>query len=1042
MLLLVFVLGAGSPATAQNVTVGGAVHDDAGKQLPGVSVRVKGGTGGTTSDGEGKFSIQVPGRDATLVFSGIGYRTVEQAVGSRDFLQVIMSEDEQQMKELVVIGYGSQRKEDLSMSVSSVKMDDVVKGRPSDIGTVLQGRIPGLTIQKEGDPLKGTAFAIRGRGSKGEDNDRSSANGVLFVVDGVPNAPYSIEDVETVTVLKDAASSAIYGSKVGASGVVLITTKKAKAGRIRVDVNASNGYQSVRNLPNMLTAKQYNEVWAKAVANSSGAMLPSAADPAQYPEGEVTRTDWLKEIFRTGRVQHYGVTLSGGSETITSLFSLAYDKSEGTLLNTWSEGINARLTNSFQATKWLKFSEQLTVAYSDGQGNVDTSHEGPIMGAVWYPRSASVYQMNPDGTYVLDAKGGRVFGGTTLPGSNVAGYPSLYNPVAALTRMHRRYPDAKVFSTSSLEINPIKSLSFHSDFTANLNLRDADEFYPKMLESGLIRAANFREEFHTKTYHWLWENVATYSKVFAAKHNVNAMAGFSMDFVSTSRKETYTQTYPLEDEHGLIYDGAAWNRNPVERKFEESMLSAFGRVSYSYDDRYFMVGSLRRDGSSRLPEGRQYDLFPAVSASWKLTSEPFVRSLGLNGWLNLFKVRGGWGRVGNVDLYPSDVAEATLQAEQRGAIFGSGLDNQIYGTYLSTIPNPYARWEVTEQTSIGIDLGLFDRSLEVTVDWYDKRTKDLIDRIPTPQHIGVSVAPMGNMGEVVNRGWEFSAAWHRRLGQVGVNVWGQLNFNNGYVKSYGTRLDPVAHTSPNLNSRTLLYSQAGYPWHSFMVYRTAGIFRSDDEVAKYVYKDPKTGQTSIIMPNAKAGDLRYVDTNSDGKIDSKDMVLMGSYDPTRTFSFGASADYRGFDLSLMFYGVAGNHIYNGLKQMAMNGRNDGGNLIVDVLDAYDFNPSGSKWPRLALANDPNGNYSNHTDMFLERGDYLRLKNITLGYTLPASLMRLARMDKCTVRVYASADNLLTFTDYTGIDPEVSNYGIDRGVYPVPRFFNFGINLNF
>ena len=429
-----------------------------------------------------------------------------------------------------------------------------------------------------------------------------------------------------------------------------------------------------------------------------------------------------------------------------------------------------------------------------------------------------------------------------------------------------------------------------------------------------------------------------------------------------------------------------------------------------------------------------------------LNSEKFFQNSGLAKTFNLVKLRAGWGRVGNVDLYPNNVADVELLNYTYSMIFGQNLDQLVQGTYLSTIPNLNARWETTEQTSVGLDLALFDNKLEFSADYYHKVTKDLIDLVPTPEQIGVANSPMGNMGNVLNKGWEFSINYNGSAaqGKFNYNVWGMFSTNKGYVREYGVRNGPVMHTSPNLNSNALLFSDAGQPWYSFMVYRTAGIFRSQDEINKYIYKNPETGEAKLLMPDAKVGDLIFVDTNNDGVINDDDKVFAGSYTPKNTFSFGGSFDWKGFDFSFFFQGVTGNKIYNGLKQMAMNGRNDYGNLISDVLDTWDFNPESSKYPRLGLVtgSDTNGNYTKFSDLFLEDGDYLRLKNITLGYTLPEKVCRFVGMKSGSLRVYMSVDNVCTITGYTGVDPEVGNYGIDRGVYPVTRFFNFGVNVNF
>lgn len=593
------------PAEAQNrVTVSGRLTDTGQNPLIGASVIEKGTTNGVTTDVDGRYSISVDG-NATLDFSFIGYKAQSIAVMNRTQIDVVMEDDAMMIGEVVAIGYGSQRKEDLSMAVTTVKLDDVAKSRSSNLATMLQGRMPGVTIQQTGDPMKPASFSIRGRGSKGNDDDPTSGDGVLVVVDGVPNAPYMVEDVESITVLKDAASAAIYGASVGSSGVILITTKKAQSGQIRVSANVSLGFEKVSNLPTMLTAEQYNSVWAKAVESNPGSQLPSAIDPSIYPWGNVTRTDWLDEIFQTGFTQHYAASISGGTEKVQSIFSLSYDKKDGVLLNTWSESFNGKLQTDFKLAKWLKISERASFVVSNGQGNVDTSHQGPIMGAVWYPRSATVYEMNEDGTYALDDKGNKFYGGTTPLWANVNGTPLLYNPVAYLERLHRLYPENKIYSTTSVEIKPISSLTIKSDFTADLRNKEADEFYPKMTERGLQRSENHREQFFYRDRHWLSETTISYAQVFG-KHHISAMAGFTADFKKTRERQLYSRNYASEADDQLLWGQAEnWtDTHPQEFIYEYAMASFLARIGYSFDDRYFLVGSIRRDASSKLPPPR------------------------------------------------------------------------------------------------------------------------------------------------------------------------------------------------------------------------------------------------------------------------------------------------------------------------------------------------------------------------------------------------------------------------------------------------------
>ncbi|MDE5890243.1 MAG: carboxypeptidase-like regulatory domain-containing protein, partial [Bacteroidales bacterium] len=384
------------PARAQDkITVSGFVTDNTNEPLIGASVLLAGTVEGVVTDINGRYEILVS-PDASLEVSFIGYKPQVVKVMNRAGINFKLEEDALMLEEVIAIGYGSERKEDLSMAVATMKVDQSIKSRASNLATVLQGQLPGVTVMQSGDPMSSATFSIRGRGSKGNDGDYNSGSGVLFVVDGVPNAPYMVEDIETITVLKDAASAAIYGASVGSAGVVLITTKKPEGGKVRVDVNASYGLDQVSRLPDMLSAQQYCDVWAKVAENNPGVSVPGLADPNVYEWANVTHTDWLDEIFRTGSKQHYAATISGGGEKLQSVLSVSYDENKGVLLNTYSKKFSGKLQTDFNITKWLKLYERVSFEISNGQGNVNTNHEGPIIGAIWYPRSATVYETNQD----------------------------------------------------------------------------------------------------------------------------------------------------------------------------------------------------------------------------------------------------------------------------------------------------------------------------------------------------------------------------------------------------------------------------------------------------------------------------------------------------------------------------------------------------------------------------------------------------------------------------------------------------------------------
>ncbi|MDR1681741.1 MAG: TonB-dependent receptor [Prevotellaceae bacterium] len=1028
--LLCLLLPLAGIVSAQSVTVQGTVTDANGS-LPGVSVAVKGTANVVLSDVDGKYSIAVTGSETVLVFSYMGYATQEIAVAGRRTIDVTLAESAKFMDEVVVIGYGTQRKSDLSMAVSTVKIDKTLKSQTSNLNTMLQGQIPGLTIQSSGgDPLRGATVTLRGRGSRDYD-------GVLWVVDGVPGASYAIEDVESVTVLKDAASAAIYGAQVGASGVIIITTKKAQAGKAKVDVNVQHGFKNVWRKPEVVTAEQYNQLWRDALdaTTSPTATLPMVADPARYPYGTVTRTDWVDEVLRTGQTQHYAISLSGGSESIKALGSFSYDRNEGIMLNTYSESLNGKVEVDFQPTKWLRIAERLAVNHSRGLGNVwNESHQGILLYSVFYPRSTSLYEYAEDGTTpVLNEKGEHAFSGT-IPqwavNQGVSGYGEIQNPVAQLSRMNAYNPSLYLFSTSTLELKPFDGLTFRSDFTRAINPVYSTSNGYKSPEYGLPSYDNGRSadaSWYIKNY---WENILTYVKAID-EHHISAMAGYTQQYEKSSNFGVYTRGYEKEDEHFMIFPNAQnWESKPGEGIWESWMYSYVGRLGYSWADRYFLTASVRHDVSSKLHPSNNSGTFPAFSGSWKISSEEFFNIPAIN----LLKVRGGWGQVGNVgsvNRYSYNVSMAMTGQ----VVFGKDMWNMQNGLYQGSIPNPDLTWETSEQTSLGVDATLFNHSLTITVDWYRKLTKDLIDDINLPQTAGISTMPKGNVGKVLNTGFEFAANYNKKIGAFNLNVYGNLSTVHSEVLDLGTRLEFAHGNSVNGGTMKPLFSEVGQAWYSYKLIKTDGIFQTQTEIDNYV----KNGQK--IQPNAVPGDLKFVDYNDDGMISDEDRQFMGSYLPELTYSFGASGEWKGFDFSFFFQGISGVNIFNGFKMMGMNGRGVGNYMLASALDNWTYDHQ-SKNPRITLFGDPNNNFTAPSDFLLEDGSYLRLKSLTIGYTLPKSLLAKAGISELGLRIYATGENLLTLTGYTGFDPEVGNMGLDVGTYPIARTFTFGLNLNF
>lgn len=1017
MLSGLFLFLAGTTLAAQPL-VKGTVVDGKGDPLAGVTVQVK-GTGATAMSGaDGNYAIAAPA-DATLVFSFVGYATQEIPTGGRSIINVTLDESAVVLAEVVAIGYGTERKENLSTAVAIVHLDRTMKSRPANISSALQGQLPGLTVQFDGgDPLSGQTYNIRGKGSRDSD-------GILWVVDGVPGAPYTFEDVESVTVLKDAASAAIYGASVGSGGVIILTTKQARAGKLKLDVNVSHSFQQAANLPTTLNSEQLNKLWRDVIGVTNTAMtLPAVFDAARYPYGVATRTDWVDEIFRTGQVQHYAVSLSGGSDAMKAFASFAYDKTDGLLINTWRDQLSGKVSADFKLTKWATVSQKATVQYSNGQGGIRTgSHESYIVEALGYPRSATVYEYDQQGNLVYGDDGEPLYGGTTPLWSDITGYGAGRNPVASLNRLRQKRPATTAFSTSSLELRPLAGLIVRSDFTASLNASRYEEFVPRITELGRPNPENSRYVSSAWETHWLWETTASYAAVFD-KHHISAMAGYTMQRRNYRNVGTTTTLYDREDEHYTIFTNAGeWSKTrPTESIWDESMLSGLGRVGYSYDDRYFATASLRYDATSKLAPENNGQLFPAFSGSWKLSSEAFFDGVPA---ISLLKLRGSWGRVGDCGSVPRYSYNAPLGKTSDPGVLGRNIDVLVYGDYQETIANRSLVWETTEQTGFGIDLSLL-QALDITIDYFHKTTKDLIDELPSPSVAGIPRDPRGNVGKVRNTGWEFSVRYQATAGELKWSVYG----NASTVRSEVLDLSP----RELMNHSLQLQSAVGQPWYAYSLIDTDGIFQSFDEINAYT-KDGKP-----IQPNARPGDLKFIDYNNDGNITNDDRQFMGSYLPSLTAAFGGTLEFRGVDFSIYFQGVGGVKIYNAFRQNAYLNGAAGSNMFSEILNAWNYNVR-SGHPRISWLDDNNQNYSRASAYWLETGDYLRLKNVTLGYTLPARWLRGAGVD-LSVRLYAGAENLFTFTSYSGFDPEVGSHGVDGGAYPVARTFIIGLNVNF
>lgn len=1010
------------------ITVKGTVLDENDLPLEGATVLVKGVAGGASTDANGSFSITLPADGArVLTVSYIGMATQEVSVTrqQQNGLIIRLQPAATLQDEVVVIGYGNTRRQNLLGAVSTIKVGESFKGRPASLTNMLEGQIPGVAVTQSGDPTSSGSIAIRGKGNRNGD-------AVLVVVDGVPGAPYNPADVESITVLKDASSAAIYGAFAGSGGVIIVTTKQAKSGKLSVEANVWRGAQQAWRTPKVLTAEQFNKVW-KDASDAAGKPVPDTYNPAVFPYGNVTRTDWVDEIFRTGKMQHYDLTLRGGTEKIKALGSVSYDDVEGTLLNTYNKQLTTRLNVNFSLAKWIEVAEHILFESGRGQSAIGDGHTGTIWGAMAYPRFNDVYEIDDDGN--------KLYSGTVPRWALAEGFSveaDLRNPVAMLEKVHQYNPRNKVFSKTSLQLKPLSELTFRSEFSADAGNYRNESFQQRFLEPGRTIDQNYRVISNTLATGWNWDNILSYGKVLNGVHDVSAMAGYIMNKRNSRGNSAEVRNFDFEDPHYTIFNnGSDWSIRPSEDIWEETVVSVLGRVSYSYDDRYFLSGSVRRDASSKLSPTNNSDVFPAISGSWKISSEDFMSSIES---INLLKIRASWGQVGNLASVRRFIYAPPYQVTGWPLFLGPTGDIQAYGIFQPTIPNPNLKWERTEQTNVGIDASLFKNSLNVSIDYFLKRTRDLIEQMPMPSVAGVASPPEFNVGQVENKGWEFSLDYVKKLGEVELRAGGNLGTFKNKVISIG-ETGFIAH-GEGVNSMNPLQSTAGQPWHSFYLIPTDGIFRSQKEVDDYIWTDPVSGTTKKIQPNARPGDLKYRDTNNDGLINDGDRAYMGSYGmPDFSYGFNLSANWRGFSLSLFLQGISGVKVFNGIKAMSYTG-SKGWNMSTDVLNSYNYNPN-SNIPNLAVVEDPNGNFSKVSDYFLDRADYLRVKNIHLSYTLPAAwLSKLSILNNTVVRVYVNGENLATITKYSGFDPEVGNLGIDGGRFPVSKMLSAGLNVSF
>lgn len=1011
ILTLCFAL-LGLTAMAQDIAVSGQVTSKTdGEPLIGATVRVKGTNQGIATDIDGNYSLRNVNPNGTLIFNYVGYQEIEIPVNGRTVINAEMSETSSSLDELVVVGYGVAKKSDLTSSISTIKgsdLNEMVTGNAMD---AIQGRVPGVQVATGGGPGANPKVMIRGVTTVGDSSP-------LYVVDGVPLNANNINfinnnDIESMEVLKDASASAIYGTR-ASNGVIIITTKKGKSGQTHVDFSASVGWQHIMK-PSIAWADEYEEVFNTRYAND-GRVAPWNSPYVDY--APVDGTDWWKEVVKPAAlVQNYSLSVRGGNDKYVYSLSVGYFKNDSQFDYGYWDKLNVRLNTEFNFTDWLK-------AGLDIAPNMEKWENSPEVFGAAMSMDPTTPVFRPESEWD--------------PSNPMNNYQRSYNnqewnPVASVARMDNKTTKMQVLMNPYIQVQPIKQLTLRTQFGVNAWYQRNDyydyAFHIDALEQNIKDKAGRN---YTDQLNWTWNNTITYMDTFADKHNLTAMVGFTAERYAEWWNKASRQDIPGMSD--LLHEVSAGTGDQfAEGNSSYTTLASFlGRIMYNYDSRYYLTASIRTDGSSKFPTGNKWATFPSVSVAWRLSEEAFMENT--RSWLDNAKIRLGWGKVGNQNINPG-LFMSTLN---NGVNYVFGTTPTRYpSTIMAQMGNPNLKWETVEDIDFGIDATFLSNRLNLTFDLYQKTSHDMLYARQSQLIMGLPTwmgALTQNIGQMRARGWELSLNWNDKVGEFGYNVGVQLSgVRNKAIKFSG---DGPVWGGSGL-SESIIRNDDGGLISRFFGYQTDGLFQNWEEV--YAHTDE---HGTLIQPDAQPGDIRFLDLNHDGKLTDDDKRFIGNPYPDLMVGFNLGANWKGFDFLANFYGTFGNDIFN-LQKQRYSG-NSGQNVYRGTLEkVWHGEGTSNDIPRLSY-NDLNQNYGRVSSFYVEDGSYFRCKLLTLGYTLPASIM-----GDFNLRVYFSAQNLFTFTKYDGMDPERPFYdgssietGIDRANYPTPKTFLFGVDFKF
>jgi len=1028
-------------AVQQSIKVSGKVTDSSGSPLPGVTVVLKGTTQGTITDSDGNYNIvNVPG-DAFLIFSFVGMKSQEIQVARKSILNVVMEEETIGLEEVVAIGYGGQKQKDLTGAIASVKSEDIEKMPITTISEGIQGLAPGVQVtSQDGQPGASINIKIRGVGSLGD-------NTPLYVVDGYPidGQPTYLNpgDIESMSILKDASSIAIYGSK-ASNGVIIITTKRGTgSGGISIDFSATLTNQFTPKKLNLMNAQQFTQT-AIDVANqlqSSDIVIPNDwSDPSSLKS-----INWQNEIFSNALKQTYNLSVRGGNERTKAAMSLAYLDHEGIVYESFYKRYNVGFNIDHKIGSGIQISSSLKYAFNTRQTKIGSGPYsiGNLINNIPFMTG------NPLTNEVKDANGNYGYYGSL----EAEGYGR--NLIASADDNKQGNESHYILGTVAAELEIFKGLKFKTNFGVNVFSNVGWNFLPSV-ERGIdgSRDKAVYSQYNNTNREWLWENTFSYKKTFGI-HAIDAVAGVSAQKNHFIGMDAEGQGFPSNEMRTLLGEITKINSGTQDNG---SMASQFGRVSYRLEDRYLLTGTVRRDGSSKFGSGHKYGTFPSVGLGWIISEESFMKNIK---FIDNLKIRGSWGEAGNQRITPYQYLSLWSTGADtdwnEGYVFGDS-QSRVPGIAVQNDPQKDLTWETTEQMDLGFDAQLFNHKVNLTVDYYSKKSRDFLLDISIPAQSGFT-SVVRNAGSIRNTGFEFTADYYHREGDFKWSVSANLTTVNNELTDIIEGTDYLTNTS-----QLDLVNYGSYQWINFgrsyvggevgsiYGYVADGIFQTPDEIAKLNAGATATaGEVKYYQDKySQPGDRKFKDLNGDNRITEADQKVLGSPIPDFYGGITLNASYRNFDIMVFFYGTYGNKILNAQKKnmesMGRSGRNNVfTNATVDFMENRWTGPGTSNGYTRGFTDDEVGN-NRVSSYFVEDGSFLRLRNIQIGYTLPSYLAQKAYMT--SARIYISGQNLLTFTNYTGWDPEIGdadgvrNSGIDIGTYPVARSITLGLNISF